>query len=488
MRLLKQSGRAVATTLVIIGAAVLGGCDTIKSNLLGATDPSNINPGAVQSPGGATAVKNGALSRLRSATADGESTWLFGGLLVDEWATSSTFVQNDETDQRSIQLSNATVNGDLRALYRVITDANQAVDLLNKWKPTPTYDIGEMYFARGFAELQLASDFCNGIPLSDGSGPIPIFGQPLPVKDVFGAASASFDTAIAVSALGLQKSKGDTAGATIILNASKIAKARALLGIGLSNAAAAAALVSGIPTTFHYDVTASITGGTNTLWDQPTSQNRYIIGDTVTGKDRSILITNAIPFFSAHDRRVPAYYKLGVKGDTIKAQDGGTLVIEADSLWGPSTAVPLTSGLDARLIEAEAALQRGDAAGMMSILNALRASPQLLTASSPTATGTHPGWTTPVMPALQDPGTPDGRVNLLFREKAFWTFSRGQRLGDLRRLIRDYGRKADGSDTGGYPIGQHYKGGVYGVDLNLPVTTDEQVGNTNFHGCLDRKA
>ena len=42
-----------------------------------------------------------------------------------------------------------------------------------------------MYFARGFAELQLASDFCNGIPLSDGAGDAIVFGKPLPVKDVF---------------------------------------------------------------------------------------------------------------------------------------------------------------------------------------------------------------------------------------------------------------------------------------------------------------
>jgi hypothetical protein len=436
----------------------------------------------VQSAAGATAVRNGALSRLRTATADGESTWLFGGLLVDEWSSSSTFVQNDETDQRSIQLNNSTVNGDLRALYRVITDANQAIGLLNTYKPNPASDIGEMYFARGFAQLQLASDFCNGIPLSDGSSATPTFGQPLAVKDVFNAASISFDSAMTLS------SATDAASVTIN-RAARVAKARALLGMGLSNAAAAAALVTGIPTNFRYDVTASLTGGTNTLWDQPTSQNRYIIGDSITGKDRTILVKNAIPFFSANDRRVPAHYKLGSTGkDTIKAQDGGTLVIEADSLWGPSTAVALTSGVDARLIEAEAALKAGDAAGMMAILNALRAAPQLITASSPTSTGTHAGWTTPVLPSLTDPGSADARVNLLFREKAFWTFGRGQRLGDLRRLIRDYGRNADGSNTGGYPIGAHYKGGVYGIDLNLPVTTDEQVGNPNFTQCIDRKA
>jgi hypothetical protein len=200
-------------------------------------------------------------------------------------------------------------------------------------------------------------------------------------------------------------------------------------------------------------------------------------------------VTNAIPFLSAKDPRVPAHYKIAAnKRDTVKSQDGNTYVIQVDSLWGPSTAVAVVAGLDARLIEAEAALHTGDVTGWLVFLNGLRASPQVITTSSPTPTGTHSGWTTPVMTPLIDPGNAIARENLLFREKAFWTFGRGQRLGDLRRLIRDYGRAADGSDTGGYPLGQHYKGGNFGVDLNLPVTTDEAVGNPNFSACLDRKA
>jgi hypothetical protein len=475
-----RSGRAVTTTLAFAVAAGLAGCDTVKTNLLEAVDPGIIDPSSVQSAAGATAVRNGAISRLREATADGESSWLFGGLLVDEWATSSTFVQNDETDQRQIQLNNSTVNSDLRALYRVRTSANQAIGLLNQYKPTPTADIGEMYFARGFAELQLASDFCNGIPLSDGAGDDVILGQPLPVKDVFAAASASFDSAMKLS-------EGTDKASIRVNSAARIGKARALLGMGLSNAAAAADLVKSIPTNFRYDVTASLTGGVNVLWDQPASSNRYTVSDSIQGNGRDIVVKNAIPFFSAHDPRVPAHYALSKK-DTVKSQDGNTFSIQVDSLWGPSTAVAVTAGIDARLIEAESALQAGNPAGMMSILNALRAAPELITEPSPTASGTHSGWTTPVMAALTDPGTKDARVNLLFREKAFWTFGRGQRLGDLRRLIRDYGRAADGSNTGGYPIGPHFKGGVYGGDLNLPVTTDEQIGNPNFSSCLDRKA
>ena len=478
MKYFLKSGRAVALTLALVTAAGVTACDTLKTNLLDAPNPSIIDPSSVQSAGGATAVRNGALARLRTASADGESTWMFGGLLADEWATSSTFVQNDETDQRSIQLNNGTVNGDLRALYRVRTDANQAIVLLTKYKPTPSADIGEMYFARGFAEFQLASDFCNGIPLSDGAGDIILLGKPLPVKDVFAAASASFDTAMTLSS-------GTDAASLSINRASRIAKARALLGMGLSNAPAAAALVAGIATTFRYDVTASLTGGINTLWDQAASQNRYTVSDSMQGNARNLFVKNALPFYSAGDPRVPAHYKLN--GTTnVKSQDGNTFVIQVDSLWGQTSAVAITAGLDARLIEAEAALQAGNPAGMITILNTLRATPLQLTAPSPTATGTHPGWTVPAMPALVDPGTAAGRVSLLFREKAFWQFGRGHRLGDLRRLIRDYGRAADGSDT--FPVGTHFKGGVFGVDINLPVTTDEQVGNPNFTACIDRKA
>jgi hypothetical protein len=469
-------------TLALTTVAGLVACDAAKTSLLEAINPSIIDPSSVQSAAGATAVRVGALSRLRIATADGESSWLFGGLLADEWATSSTFVQNDETDQRQIQLNNSTVNGDLRALYRVRTSANQAIALLNTFKPSPTSDIAEMYFARGFAEFQLASDFCNGIPLSDGSSGVAVLGKPLPVKDVFAVASASFDTAMSLSSA--------TDAASVAINrAAAIGKARALLGISLSNAPAAAALVAGIPTTYRYDVTASLTGGTNTLWDQPTSQNRYTVSDSVQGNARNILVKNAIPFLSAKDRRVPAHYKIASNGkDSVKSQDGNTYVIQVDSLWGQTSAVAVVAGLDARLIEAEAALQAGNAAGMFTILNALRATPLQITAPSPTSSGTHPGWTTPVMAPLVDPGTTSSQVDLLFREKAFWTFGRGQRLGDLRRLIRDYGRAADGSNTGGYPVGQHYKGGNFAGDLNLPVTTDEQIGNPNFTTCLDRKA
>ena len=71
--------------LVTTGAVA---CDSVKTTLLEAKDPDIIDPSSVQSPAGATAVRQGALSRFRLATvgsgnAGSEGTWLLGGLLAD---------------------------------------------------------------------------------------------------------------------------------------------------------------------------------------------------------------------------------------------------------------------------------------------------------------------------------------------------------------------------------------------------------------------
>ena len=81
--------------------------------------------------------------------------------------------------------------------------------------------------------------------------------------------------------------------------------------------------------------------------------------------------------------------------------------------------------------------------------------------------------------------TQDEAIDLLFSERAFWLFATGHRLGDMRRLIRQYGRTADEV----FPIGDYLKGGSYGPDVNLPLPQEER-NNPNFRrgGCLDRNA
>src|SRR5205807_10621854 len=129
-----------------------------------------------------------------------ESTWLFGGLLTDEWGTSSTFVQNDQVDERRTGADNSTVTYAFRKLNRVRTAVNQAIVLMAQFRPTENTNIAELLFARAFAEMQLASDFCNGIPLSDAAtadGAI-IYGDPVSVDSVFNRAIATADSGLLV--------------------------------------------------------------------------------------------------------------------------------------------------------------------------------------------------------------------------------------------------------------------------------------------------
>jgi hypothetical protein len=444
--------------MLAAGALSLTACQQANDRLLGVTDPDIIFPADLERADGAIALGNGTIGTFRSITGGGESTWLFGGLLADEWSTSSTFIQNDETDQRQIQLINSSVTGMLRNLYRTRTRAYEAIESLRKFSPNSRALIAEMYLARGFAEMQLALDFCNGIPIPNNplSNP-PENGQPKNTTQVFQLAAASLDS-------GLAFANGADAQSVLMNRSIRVVRARVALALG--DFSGAGTLVAGLPTSFTYAHTFSLTTSSNTLWGQGLSSRRYSVGDSVEGNSRNIRVTNAIPFASARDPRLPV--TIPTSG-AINGQDGQTYT-RTTGMWQQLTAVDVVNGVDARMIEAEVALRAGNVTQWLAIHNALRLAPPKLGEIQPVA-----------MPQLTDPGTDEARVNLHFREKAFWTFSRGQRLGDMRRLIRQYGR----TEATVFPQGIHYKGGSYGRDVNLPVTQPEQ-NNPNFTGCTDR--
>lgn len=471
--------RALVAGVMIASVATLAACDTER--ILDATDPDLVNPENLNTPDGAEAVRVGAMRRWVLTTAGpnnngSESTWLFGGLLVDEWATASTFVQNDQVDTRRAGADNGTVTSAFRALNRVRTAVNQALPLMTAFRPTESTKMAELYLARAFAEMQIASDFCNGIPLSDASAAdgIITYGNPLSTDSIFRLAIVSADAGIALA------TATDTQ-TVAILRALRVIKARALLGIGgltgagLANLNAAGALVTAanVPDAFVYRHTFSTTTGDNGIWGQPRSNRRYLVGDSVEGNARNLLVANAIPFFSSGDNRIRGQYTITVTGtrtDTTKSQDGLTNSRITD-IYDRSTSIDVANGIDARLIEAEVQLANGNAVGMLATLNALRNTARTL--------GTF--TTSPAsLPPLVLPATLAAQQDLLFREAAFWTFSRGQRLGNVRRLVRQYGRAA----TSVYPEGAHYRGTTYGTDKVLLVPQIE-ANNPNWSGCTN---
>jgi hypothetical protein len=480
MRRIPFRGRAaaVATLIAAAGAASLIACSSVTDSLLEAEDPDLVVPGTIQNSEGALALYVGAIGRLRTATiatsAIQEPSWLFSGLLADEWSTSSTFVQNDEVDQRNIKTDNSSVRDQFRALARARTAANQALEGLREFLPLERTKQAEMYFVRGFAEMQMAQDYCNGIPLTDVVGTTVTFGQPQPVAAIFDKAIASYDSAIAFA------NATDTSTVRI-LRAARVGKARALLGNNKIPEAAALVTPALVPTTYEYEITFSIPGGTNAIFGQGASQRRYTVSDSLEGNPRNLLVKNVIPFFSLQDPRLPVKYTTSGTGgkDTTKSQDGFTFS-RTTTLYGQFTNTAMVNGIDARMVEAEAQLRASNYVAMMAILNGLRAAPPKIGDIQPTAAQLLP---------LPIPTTAAEAETVYFREKALWTFGRGQRLGDLRRLVRQYNHAIDEV----YPTGTHYRGGVYGGgatganDVNLPVPKDEEKNNPNFSGCLDRK-
>ena len=121
--------------------------------------------------------------------------------------------------------------------------------------------------------------------------------------------------------------------------------------------------------------------------------------------------------------------------------------------------MPLATGVEARLIEAEAALKKTTMATYLAKMNDARTTVSTLT-------------------PLADPGSTVARENLLFRERAFWFWGTAHRLGDLRRLVKDYKR---GAETV-YPTGPYFKGGAYGTDVVL-IPAQAEKNNPAFTGC-----
>lgn len=459
----------VAGGLALTMAACSGG---VNDALLGATDPDIINPTDVSTPLGAEALRLGVIRRLTTLTGEpvgnAEGVWFMSGMLADEWKSGDTFIQRDETDKRTIALDNSIVTAGYRYIHRARISANGAIDALRKFPSTNPVNarafVAQMQWIRGYAELLSADNFCNGQPFSDGSTGAIVEGPPLSVAEAYQHAIVSAD-----SAIGTVGSATDTLN-TRMLNAAKIVKARALMGLGgAANYAAAKALLAGIPTSYAYNIFFSQTTVLNGIWSLNNNAKRYVVGDSV---DATGQILNAIPFKSAKDPRVPTSSG-GNAFDSSTPFTRQLIWASAGSPAGSEDVIAVVNGLDARLIEAEVFLSQGDILNWLGTLNSLRTGPTVVSQ----------GLTVSGMTPLVDPGNTAARVSLQFREKAFWTFGRGERLGDMRRLIRQYGRPQNTV----FPVGTFFKGGTYGTDVTLPVPQAEQ-NNTQFTSCTNRDA
>ncbi len=467
MTIFESRARWAATSCAIaLGALLAYGCG-LTDKLLEPQNPGLIDPSAVASPDAAEALRVGALGAFRKLVSNcpgDECLWQESGTLADEYKNADFQNTRQDIDQRTITSNNPTL--DYWAITQIRGYLRDGIAAMQTYLPERTAEIGELFMALGFVELSLAENYCNGIPLGSTTNGEVTLGPPLSNAEVFDSASAHLDVA-------LQTISGDDDESVFMRRAALITKARILVDQGRYAEAAALVSESAVPSNYQYVWTTdpADNGDDLGIWTLNNSVARITVSDSFDIINGVPNVTeNALPFASANDPRVPV-----ASGDDVDppvAPEDGTTLQFVQLLWGRDDPIPVVSGIDARLIEAEAKLNTPDIPGMMSILNELRANPPAIGKYQPAA-----------MPPLDTPDNQADATSLFFREKAFWTFGRGQRLSDLRRLIRQYGRPQEAV----FPVGEYVKGGMYGTDVNFPVGDDE-LANPLFHGCTDRSA
>ena len=453
MRLLRIPRRLTRQLLAPAGALVAGlavaACTTDSVTVV---DPDVIAAEAVANASGAVAVRNGALRDFAvvfSGTQDGfiVST----GNLADEIHATDTFFDRLLPNERAIPNNLPAMDTYYTNLHRARTGTARAIRLWAEVKAASKDSLGELYALRGYTEQFFGEAYCSGVPFSEENGGEIVYGSPLTTQQIFERAVASYDSALA------------NATTASFRQLAQVGRGRALLNLG--RFADAAAAVADVPLTFRYQTFHSAATGAqnNGIWQATVvPSSRYTVSNSEG--------TNGLAYLQTpNDPRMPWV------ASTRTGFDGTSRNLPTQQKY-PTNASPATlaDGIEAALIRLEARLQGGaqaDRDAVFAGLNDLRR-----TAIAP------------AMAAITGsaPTTQAAAVDLLFRERAAWLWLTGHRLGDMRRLIRQYGRAANTV----FPVGAVATrfGSTYGNDVNFPIPFVESNNPNAQSGCINRGA
>jgi hypothetical protein len=439
--LVRATRRTLGRVTPLFLAAAVAGCST--SDLLTAARPDQIDPAELSSNlQGAGALFAGAVGDFTVALAGGSGGGAglgqiaASGFLADEFVFGGTPPEIRQMDLRLVFEQNGTWLNAYIDLHRARESAERAITAFKAVAPSDGR-VGELLALQAALITIQGENYCSGAPISS-TQPTITYGDPLTTAATFALAVTRADAALAGA--------GSNTNAR---NLAAVIKGRALLNAGQH--AAAATAVAAVPTTFEYRVSHGLATARQQSWLWTYAYNSQ--GLLVANREG----TNGLDFVTAQDPRVL------VDGDGRPSSFDNLTPRYFPRMYGTQNhSVLVAGGVEARLIEAEAALQAGNTTGWLAKLAEARARYN--------------------MAAPTDPGTPDARVNLMFRERAFSLFGTSHRVGDLRRLSRQYGR---GRETV-WPTGAYHKDGLArGTDVNIIVPISEK-NNPKFTGCIDR--
>ena len=362
------------------------------------------------------------------------------------------------TFRRALDTGQATPqNTQLAGIFNDLSASRHSSQLAEaSFATLAPHDVGraEMLSIEGYTYILFAEMWCSGVPfgsLNETTG-APVYGQPLTTGAMDTIALALFDTA---STLAASDTTTEILGAYAtstaeILALSEVGRARVLLDLGQFTAAQAAAdsAVLNDPT-LNYQMENSLNSPRqyNGVWQYTFADDAWGVVDRKGG--------NGLDFESANDPRI--LWVDGHQNGSLGVTPSGLDTIYFQLKYPTKeTSATLASATEATLISAEADLHAGNIGSWANKLNMLRANSGLglppLTADSTSL------------------ASPDMRVEVHFREREFWLWLTGTRLGDLRRLIHQYGH----NDFPANPTRD--------IRFSIPVS---ETNNPNFKQCKD---
>jgi starch-binding outer membrane protein, SusD/RagB family len=378
--------------------------------------------------------------------------------MADEFIAAGTFTTRIAIDQRAPQpVSQGNItDAAFRWLQRARRAARDANAQLAAAGTTTGAAVARLHAVEGFTWTTFGEGFCGAVPISNldehglSGGPV------LNTQQLFEGAAERFDRALSAQSG---------------FHMAAVGKGRALLNLG--RFADARAAVAGVPTNFiaffeHSDNSGFQRNNITALQ----GNGRWSIGDNQGG--------NGLPYRSSGDPRAPWVHQGPGFDPAVPLYVSQRYIVGPSSAVNNASKVVIADGIEARLIEAEAAFHTGG--DWLAILNALRADfVSLMSArygnyAANLAAGVAAGRLNATLPPLTDPGSDAARIDMIFYERAMWLQLTGHRLGDMRRLARaPYNRPVNSI----FPVGNFHLTGSFGNAVNFPVPQDEE-NNVNF--------
>lgn len=420
----------------LLALALLAACNT--SDYLHVTSPSRIPAGALEDPANAALLVNGAVADFECAFG---SYVVVSGLIGQELDDATQTADRYPYDQRTLissspryQSSGCTALGVYSPLQTARVSSNNARRLLLGWSDAQVQNrsllLATVAANEGYAQMLLGEGSCATVFSSFTSTGSVVYGTAIPPAQAFDSAIARFTDAIAAA-------QAAGAGGQTLLSFAYDGRARARLDKGdYAGAKADAALV---PSGFVYNMTASSISGLryNRVWS-----DNGVVGAGSFNQGSSV----GAYYRTMNDPRVPVV-------NTGKSSVTKVPIWVQTKYASSSSPIPVASGVEARLIMAEADITTGNLPEALSIINASRA-----------AGGES---------ALDASTTAADLKTALIEERRRALFLQGQHLFDLIRFQLPLSPAAGTAYPGG---------GTYGSQLCMPLPDVETFNNPKLSG------